>query len=91
MPTKYNLMSLDASLMNIWSQNTELSPKSSQLFQWEIGNLIPIADAKAYHMTKDGLDLIMREFLCSRDGFREWLSSAGQNRKWQGASCSIYR
>ncbi|KAL7963382.1 serine/threonine-protein kinase Sgk2 [Trichoderma compactum] len=40
----------------------EQPPNSSRLRLWEIGSFSAIADHKAYHMTRDGIDLIMREF-----------------------------
>lgn len=40
----------------------EKPPQRSRLRKWEIGSSSDIADTKAYHMTKDGLETIMWEF-----------------------------
>ncbi|KAI1422804.1 serine/threonine-protein kinase Sgk2 [Xylaria sp. FL1777] len=40
----------------------EKPPQKSRLRKWEIGGFSDIADAKAYHMSIDGLETIMGEF-----------------------------
>ncbi|PNP52074.1 hypothetical protein THARTR1_07283 [Trichoderma harzianum] len=45
----------------------ELPPNGSRLRRWEIGDLMTISDSKAYHMTRDGIDLIMGEFPAALD------------------------
>lgn len=53
-----------------WSNGfggVETPPKESRLRKWEIGTFKDIADAKAGHMTVDGLDWIVSEFPTALD------------------------
>ncbi|EHK22262.1 uncharacterized protein TRIVIDRAFT_191091 [Trichoderma virens Gv29-8] len=40
----------------------ESPPQGSSLHQWETGSFTTIADAKSFHMSKNGMDRIVREF-----------------------------